>query len=51
MEGFEVFSISLEILDSVPVVFAGGMGISIVVVSAVSLFVSGFKALLRVAGR
>lgn len=51
MEGFEVFSISLEILDSIPVVFSGGMAVSILIVSAVSVCVSGFKALLRMIGR
>ncbi len=46
----EVFEVSLEILDYIPFVVAGGMAVSVLVVSAVSLVVSGFKALLRIAG-
>ncbi len=45
------FEVSLEILDQIPVVVAGGMAVGILVVSAVSLVVSGFKALLRMIGR
>lgn len=45
------FEISLEILDHVPAMVVGGMGFTILVVSAVSAGVSGFKALLRMIGR
>lgn len=45
------FEISLEILDCIPVVVIGGMGTALFVVSAVSVFVSGFKAVLRMIGR
>lgn len=47
----EEFQVSLEILDYIPAVVAGGVGVSILVVSAVSAGVSGFKALLRMIGR
>ncbi len=47
----EVFTVSLEILDYIPFAVAGGMTTSILVVSAVSLVVSGFKALLKMIGR
>ncbi len=47
----EVFVVSLEILDYIPIVVAGGVAVSVLVVSAVSLVVSGFKALLRMVGR
>ena len=47
----EVFEISLEVLDYIPAVVAGGMGISILVVMGASVIVSAFKALLRIMGR
>lgn len=47
----EEFEVSLEILEYIPAVVAGGMGVSILVVSAVSASVSGFKALLKMIGR
>lgn len=47
----EIFQVSLEILDYIPVVVAGGMGVSILVVSGVSVCVSAFKAVLRIIGR
>lgn len=43
--------ISMEIFDSVPLVFGVGMGLSALVVIAASLIVSCFKALIRMVGR
>ena len=45
------FEVSLEILEAMPGVVLGGLGVSILVVSAVSVLASGFKALLRMIGR
>ncbi len=45
------FEVSLEILHSAWYVVGEAMGVSILVVSAASLVVSGFKALLRMIGR
>lgn len=45
------FAVSLEILDQMPSVVAGGMVVSTLVVSAVSAFTCGFKALLKMIGR
>ncbi len=47
----EVFEVSLEILDAVPVVIAAGMAGSCLVVVAAIIVVSGFKALIRMIGR
>ncbi len=44
------FTVSYEILNEIPAVLGGGMAAGILVVSAVSAFVSGFKALLRMVG-
>lgn len=46
----KLFEISLEILDYVSAVVAGGFAAGALVVSAASLIVSGFKALLKLAG-
>jgi len=52
MEGMmQEFEVSLEILNGIPTVVAGGMTAGVLVVSAVSAFVSGFKALLKMIGR
>ncbi len=45
-----VFEVSMEVLEYIPFVVAGGIAVSVLVVSAVSAFVSGFKALLKVIG-
>ncbi len=47
----EEFQVSLEILDAMPSVVAGGIAISSVVVCAVSALTCGFKALLRMIRR
>lgn len=47
----EEFVISLEIAESIPGVVAVGFAAGALVVSAASLVVSGFKALLRMIGR
>lgn len=51
MEEVAEFAVSLEILDAMPTVIAGGMAVGVLVVSAVSVIVCGFKALLRLVGR
>jgi len=52
MEGMmQEFTVSYEILNEIPAVVAGGMAAGILVVSAVSAFVSGFKTLLKMIGR
>lgn len=43
--------ISMQIFDSVPLVFGVGMGLSALVVVAASLVVSCFKALIKLVGR
>ena len=47
----EEFQISLEVMESMPGVVAVGFAAGVLVVSAVSVVVSGFKALLRMIGR
>jgi len=52
MEGMmKEFEVSLEILNGIPAVVASGMAVGVLVVSAVSVCVSGFKALLKMIGR
>ncbi len=45
------FQLSTEIIASIPVAVAIGFSSGALVVSAVSAFVSGFKALLKMMGR
>lgn len=47
----KVFEISLEIAEALPGVIAGGFAAGVFVVLAVSVCVSGFKALLHMIGR
>lgn len=47
----EIFEISLEVLEAMPGVVAAGFCAGVLVVSAVSLVVSGFKALIKMIGR
>lgn len=47
----EAYEVSLAILDYIPAAVIGGMAVSTFVVSAVSVMVSGYKALLRMIGR
>ncbi len=47
----EEFQISLEVMEAMPGVVAAGFASGVLVVSAVSVLVSGFKALLRMIGR
>jgi len=51
MEGVMEFQLSTEIMEAVPGVVAAGFAAGVLVVSAASLVVSGFKALLRMIGR
>ena len=48
MEGFQI---SLEVMEAMPGVVAAGFAAGVLVVSAVSVVVSAFKALLRIIGR
>lgn len=45
------FVVSLEAVEAMPGVVAAGFAAGVLVVSAVSVVVSGFKALLRIIGR
>lgn len=47
----EEFVVNLEVMEALPLVVGVGFASGVLVVSAVSLVVSGFKALLRVMGR
>ena len=47
----EEFVVSLEAVEAMPGIVAAGFAAGVLVVSAVSLVVSGFKALLRIIGR
>lgn len=44
------FVVSLEAVEAMPGVVAAGFAAGVLVVSAASLIVSGFKALLKLAG-
>lgn len=45
------FVVSLEAVEAMPGVVAAGFAAGVLVVSAVSVVVSGFKAFIRIAGR
>lgn len=45
------FVVSLEAVEAMPGIVAVGFTVGVLVVSAVSVFVSGFRALLRMVGR
>ncbi len=46
----EAVEVSMEILGYIPFAVTGGIAVSVLVVSAVSVVASGFKALLRMIG-
>lgn len=45
------FVVSLEAVEAMPGIVAAGFAAGVLVVSAVSVVVSGFKAFIRIAGR
>lgn len=45
------FVVNLEAVEAMPGIVAAGFAAGVLVVSAVSVVVSGFKAFIRIAGR